>query len=43
MDNGVVTGYDTHEHLLHDNALYQELCQIQAADGGDFDQKGGAA
>ena len=43
MDNGVVTGYDTHEHLLHDNALYQEICQIQAADGGDFDQKGGAA
>ena len=43
MDNGVVTGYDTHEHLLADNALYQEICQIQAADGGDFDQKGGAA
>ncbi len=51
MDNGVVTGFDTHENLLRDNALYKEIYDIQMADVGDFDavkvpreqQKGGAA
>ena len=45
MDNGVVTGYDTHEQLLKTNSLYQEICAIQEADHGDFDapEKGGAA
>jgi ATP-binding cassette subfamily B protein len=47
MDNGVVTGFDIHENLLRDNALYQEIYAIQHADCGDFDkameQKGGAA
>ncbi|MBQ8989601.1 MAG: ABC transporter ATP-binding protein, partial [Prevotella sp.] len=37
MDNGVVTGFDTHENLLRTNALYQEICAIQNADRGDFD------
>ncbi len=43
MDNGVVTGYDTHERLLKTNALYKEIYDIQTADCGDFDKKGGAA
>ena len=44
MDNGVVTGFDTHENLLKTNALYQEIYAIQKADKGDFDKpKGGAA
>ncbi|MBR0166802.1 MAG: ABC transporter ATP-binding protein [Prevotella sp.] len=43
MDNGIVTGFDTHENLLKTNDLYQEICAIQQADHGDFDQKGGAA
>ena len=45
MDNGVVTGFDTHENLLKDNALYQEINAIQSADQGDFDspKKGGDA
>ena len=43
MDNGVVTGFDTHERLLRDNALYREIYDIQMADTGDFDKKGGAA
>ena len=46
MDNGVVTGFDTHENLLRDNALYQEINAIQMADKGDFDapqKEGGAA
>ena len=37
MDNGIVTGFDTHENLLKDNALYQEINAIQSADQGDFD------
>jgi len=46
MDNGVVSGFDTHEELLKANALYKEICAIQNADSGDFDvpkQKGGAS
>ena len=45
MDNGVVTGFDTHENLLKENALYQEINAIQSADQGDFDspKKGGDA
>lgn len=37
MDNGVVTGFDTHERLQKANELYQEICAIQEADCGDFD------
>jgi ATP-binding cassette subfamily B protein len=44
MDNGVVTGFDTHEHLLRDNALYKEIYDIQTQDSGDFDAaQGGEA
>ena len=46
LDNGVVTGFDTHENLLKNNTLYQEINAIQNADVGDFDEhvaKGGAA
>ncbi|MBR1880712.1 MAG: ABC transporter ATP-binding protein, partial [Prevotella sp.] len=39
MDNGVVTGYDTHEQLLKSNELYKEIYDIQTADRGDFDEK----
>ena len=37
MDNGVVTGFDTHENLLKNNQLYQEIESIQNASIGDFD------
>ena len=44
MDNGVVTGFDSHENLLKSNALYKEIYDIQTQDAGDFDaKKGGAA
>ena len=44
MDNGMVTGFDTHEQLLRTNALYKEIYDIQTSDSGDFDAvKGGAA
>lgn len=39
MDNGMATGFDTHEQLLKTNALYQEINAIQNADVGDFDQQ----
>jgi len=37
LDNGVVTGFDTHERLLATNALYREIYDIQKQDSGDFD------
>ena len=43
MDNGVVTGFDTHENLLRTNSLYQEIYKIQGENQGDFDKKGGDA
>lgn len=45
MDNGVITGFDTHDNLLLDNELYREIYQIQTQDTGDFDavKKGGDA
>ena len=43
MDNGMVTGFDTHENLLHNNKLYQEIFKIQNEGQGDFDKKGGMA
>ena len=43
MDNGVVTGYDTHDNLLLTNQLYREIYDIQTADRGDFDKKEGGA
>ena len=38
LDNGVVTGFDTHDNLLKTNTLYQEINAIQHEDGGDFDE-----
>ncbi len=37
MDNGVVTGFDTHEQLLKNNPLYQEIYAIQNETTADFD------
>jgi ATP-binding cassette subfamily B protein len=37
MDNGMVTGFDTHERLLQSNELYREIYNIQMQDKGDFD------
>ena len=43
MDNGMVTGFGTHETLMKTNDLYREICEIQNKDIGDFDKKGGNA
>ena len=37
LDNGRISGWDTHEGLLKTNDIYQEICAIQDEDGGDFD------
>jgi len=37
MENGQVTGFDTHEHLLKSNVAYREIYDIQTSGTGDFD------
>ena len=37
MDNGMVSGFDTHERLLETNTLYREICDLQHSEAGDFD------
>lgn len=41
LDNGQVSGFDTHENLLATNKIYQEVYKGQTQGGGDFDEKGG--
>ena len=37
LDNGRVSGFDTHENLLKTNIIYQEIYEAQTKGGGDFD------
>ena len=40
MDNGRVNGFDTHDNLLRDNAIYQDIYEMQTSGAeGDFDEK----
>ena len=40
MDNGRVNGFDTHENLLRNNAIYQDIYEMQTSGAeGDFDEK----
>ena len=41
LEEGRVTGFDTHEKLLKNNAVYQEIYEAQMKSGGDFDEKAG--
>lgn len=43
LENGQLTGFDTHERLLETNDVYREIYDIQTSGTGDFDEKGGAA
>ena len=43
MNNGKVDAFDTHEHLLENNEIYQEVYEAQQSSGGDFDENGGEA
>ena len=38
LDNGSVSGFDTHENLLRTNRIYREIYEAQTQGGGDFDQ-----
>ena len=38
LDNGQISGFDTHENLLKTNRIYQEIYEAQTQGGGDFDQ-----
>ncbi|HIR00573.1 MAG TPA: ABC transporter ATP-binding protein [Candidatus Scybalocola faecavium] len=38
LDEGRINAFDTHEHLLETNAIYQEIYNSQIQGGGDFDQ-----
>lgn len=42
LEDGVIDGFDTHENLLENNAIYREVYESQTKGGGDFDQRGGA-
>ena len=39
LDNGMVSGFDTHEKLLRNNTIYKEIYDVQMSGGGDFDEK----
>ncbi|MCD7881372.1 MAG: ABC transporter ATP-binding protein/permease [Clostridiales bacterium] len=38
LEEGRVNGFDTHENLLKNNAIYREIYEAQMEGGGDFDQ-----
>ena len=38
MDDGGIDAFDTHENLLGNNAIYQEIYDTQMNGGGDFDE-----
>ena len=40
MDDGAVHGFGTHEELLENDSIYQEIYEIQTKGGGDFDESG---
>ncbi len=39
LDNGMVSGFDTHEHLVENNKVYREIYEVQTQGGGDFDEQ----
>ena len=38
LDDGVVSGFDTHENLLASNAIYRDVYESQTSGNGDFDE-----
>lgn len=38
LDNGTVSGFDTHENLIQSNQIYREIYESQTKGGGDFDE-----
>lgn len=42
IDEGRISGFDTHENLLKTNEIYREIYETQVKGGGDFDENGKA-
>lgn len=38
LEDGKVSGFDTHENLMENNKVYREICEVQMQGGGDFDK-----
>ena len=38
LEDGRINAFDTHENLLKNNAIYQEIYNSQLEGSGDFDQ-----
>ena len=38
IDNGKISGFDSHENLLKTNTIYREIEEAQNKAGGDFDK-----
>ena len=38
LEDGKVSGIDTHENLMQNNKVYREICEVQMQGGGDFDE-----
>ena len=41
MDNGEISGFDTHVNLMKSNEIYRDVYESQTKGGGDFDENGG--
>lgn len=42
MDNGEISGFDSHENLIKTNEIYREvITNPRPKGGGDFDENGG--
>ena len=41
MDNGEISGFDTHGNLMKSNEIYRDVYESQTKGGGDFDENGG--
>ncbi len=40
LDGGRISGFDSHERLLENNAIYREIYLAQSSGSGDFDEAG---
>jgi ATP-binding cassette subfamily B protein len=39
LEDGRVSGFDTHERLQETNKVYREICEVQTQGSGDFDEE----
>lgn len=41
LEDGKVSGFDTHDNLYENNKVYREICDVQMPGSGDFDESEG--